>query len=553
MSTTEQQLLYWVLNSLSGGELPIKQTIDGTEFIVIYNPDTKKVERIKNNANDTTKLWSQYIGDFTDDSGVLKLGKLDGNLTIQIDSTTNQIELKGLTEIQEARILTDFEVNGDFSTDESVRIKSNNGSLTLEYTENGDFTQTLQAKDGIIATLDDLPDIDLSNYVTYNGGDQNLDLSNNVVFASSFLGSTVNGTIRANSLSAQGQDPFVKINNTINGDSVEIKLNDVSGDIIIKTPSKDGTLLVDEDLNNTVTFNNQNAIVVNNPDAEEVNGSLTKGEILFTDSSVGTVFKDFSIRKEDYQDNFLVKGSRLIISEIDSSNNVTDYLTFANNTTIINGNLSTESINSQGRLIISNDDGEIELFDSTSNFFLKLNSNLITQDRVLQAPNESGVIALKGNTGWAQYSDTQYTSANPLVITQGNTGTISLDGLTGTVKTQMPSNTTDLFDVSTSKITPIKSGDGYCLSLGFNASTNNNSGDFDIFLDIGGSFTKFKAENKTFPKGSGVVRPFMYNISAFYAGDTFLANGGFIKVTSNTGTTSLFDFDLQIHKTHDAR
>ena len=84
MSTTEQQLLYWVLNSLSGGELPIKQTIDGTEFIVIYNPDTKKVERIKNNANDTTKLWSQYTGDFTDDSGVLKLGKLDDNLTIQI-------------------------------------------------------------------------------------------------------------------------------------------------------------------------------------------------------------------------------------------------------------------------------------------------------------------------------------------------------------------------------------------------------------------------------------------------------------------------------------
>lgn len=157
-------------------------------------------------------------------------------------------------------------------------------------------------------------------------------------------------------------------------------------------------------------------------------------------------------------------------------------------------------------------------------------------------------------TGWAQYGDNQYTAAAPLTITAGSTVIVDLNGAVSTVTSQVPIDAIggQLYDVATSKITPIASGDGYSISMGFKGSSNNNNGSATIGIDIGGSFGQIFKKNFRFPRGTGVIHDF-YLTSQGYALDTFLANGGIIKITSDTGTTHIHDITLQIHRTHKAR
>lgn len=156
------------------------------------------------------------------------------------------------------------------------------------------------------------------------------------------------------------------------------------------------------------------------------------------------------------------------------------------------------------------------------------------------------------STGWAQYGDSQYTSASPLVISQGVTTLLDIDGLSNTIKTQLPTDVSDFYDVATSKITPANSGDGYSFSLGFKASSSSNNGDATLFVDLGGAFTKTFARVFRFPRGTGVAHDFFIT-TQFYSLGTFIANGGLIKIESGTGTTSIYDITLQIHRTHKAR
>lgn len=46
MATTEEQILSILNNSLTGGELPLLSELTGTEFNIIYNPTTNRVERV---------------------------------------------------------------------------------------------------------------------------------------------------------------------------------------------------------------------------------------------------------------------------------------------------------------------------------------------------------------------------------------------------------------------------------------------------------------------------------------------------------------------------
>lgn len=155
-------------------------------------------------------------------------------------------------------------------------------------------------------------------------------------------------------------------------------------------------------------------------------------------------------------------------------------------------------------------------------------------------------------SGWAQYGDSQYTSASPLVISTETNSIIDIDGLGTTVKTQLPDGITDFYDTVNSKIIPENSGDGYSFSIGFKASNTSNNGDATIFVDIGGSFTRIFPRVFRFPRGSGVAHEFFFT-TQFYTLGTFVANGGIIKIESGTGNTSIYDITLQIHRTHKAR
>ena len=169
------------------------------------------------------------------------------------------------------------------------------------------------------------------------------------------------------------------------------------------------------------------------------------------------------------------------------------------------------------------------------------------------SPSEGGGISEGANwTGWAQYGDSKYTELSPLVVTTGTTSVIDIDGLSNTIKSQLPVGSSNLYDVSTSKITPISSGDGYVFTLGFKASNTSNNGDATIFVDIGGVFNRLFARVFRFPRGAGTAHEFYFS-SSFYTLNTFLANGGLIKIESGTGDTSVYDIVLQVHRTHKSR
>ena len=155
-------------------------------------------------------------------------------------------------------------------------------------------------------------------------------------------------------------------------------------------------------------------------------------------------------------------------------------------------------------------------------------------------------------TGWAQYGDSNYIEANPLVTNSGQTSVISLDGLTNTIKSQLPLGVSDLYDAVNSKITPSESGDGYSMSIQFKGKNSSNNGDATIFIDIGGSFTRLFPKSFRFNRGAGTAHDYYFAFN-FYSLDTFITNGGLMKIESGQGNTQIYDVILQIHRTHKSR
>lgn len=156
-------------------------------------------------------------------------------------------------------------------------------------------------------------------------------------------------------------------------------------------------------------------------------------------------------------------------------------------------------------------------------------------------------LVMPRDLGWAQYGDSQYIEASPLVITLGTTSTINLDGLANTLKMHLPDDVTDFYDTTTSKITPAKVGDGYTFSLSFKGKNTSNNGDATIFTDIGGSFTRLFPKTFRFNRGANVVHEYYFTFN-MYTLDTFIANGGLLKIEAGTGNTSIYDIVLQIHR-----
>lgn len=154
--------------------------------------------------------------------------------------------------------------------------------------------------------------------------------------------------------------------------------------------------------------------------------------------------------------------------------------------------------------------------------------------------------------GWAQYGDSQYTEANPLVATEGSTVLLDIDGLGDTVTSQLPSGVPNLYDTINSKITPVSSGDYYTATLQFKAKSSSSNGDAIVFFDLGGTFTRIFPSSFRFNRGAGVGNEY-YLTFGFYSLDTFIANGGLIKIESRVGDSQVYDIILQINKTHDAR
>ena len=164
---------------------------------------------------------------------------------------------------------------------------------------------------------------------------------------------------------------------------------------------------------------------------------------------------------------------------------------------------------------------------------------------------EKGAVLLSDSgTGYGTYSDSQYTSSSPLVIpNDGEFHEINIDSLKLKAESQLPFGITTFY--KDGKITPGDSGDGYSFSLGFKGTSSINNGSATFAIDIGGSFGRIFPRNFRFPRGTSSIHDF-YLTSQGYAGDTFLANGGKVVISSDSGISSIYDIVLQVHRTHKA-
>ena len=156
-------------------------------------------------------------------------------------------------------------------------------------------------------------------------------------------------------------------------------------------------------------------------------------------------------------------------------------------------------------------------------------------------------------TGWADYLDTQFSSASPWQPTPGvwtdfphNSG--------ATIKGQMPTDVTDLF--AGSKITG-RNGDGINVTIELLARpTTAQPTTLRSAVFIGGNLGpladgRIYGRPASFPKGQGEVEPQTFTTGMFTLG-TFEANGGTIQFNP-THAIDIWAVRVVPHRTHKAR
>jgi len=151
-------------------------------------------------------------------------------------------------------------------------------------------------------------------------------------------------------------------------------------------------------------------------------------------------------------------------------------------------------------------------------------------------------------TGWAQYTDGQYTSGSPLNVAAGDTATL-FNNAASTITSDLPIGTDSLWNRTDSTIIGKYVGDAYTIRIDFTAESSSNDGYFDLGIDIGGTQNFILQDTYLFPKGQNA--PHKYSVThSIYTLDTFIANGGKIKIIGGVGTTEIYDVNFVITRTH---
>jgi hypothetical protein len=177
-----------------------------------------------------------------------------------------------------------------------------------------------------------------------------------------------------------------------------------------------------------------------------------------------------------------------------------------------------------------------------ANTAARVGSNLVAIADALTAikPNALGF-------GWANYNTTTFTNASPFVIAPNSTVTLP-NNANNSMISELPAGVTNLYNGTTNKITPALIGDAYLINVRFKARTSANSDFLVLFIDIL-SGVQINADARPFLRGANTEQAFSFSIPVFTM-DTFVANGGLIKIVSNTGTISVYDITYFITRTY---
>lgn len=164
---------------------------------------------------------------------------------------------------------------------------------------------------------------------------------------------------------------------------------------------------------------------------------------------------------------------------------------------------------------------------------------------------ETDIQTLKTQTGWAQYVDNARTTTAPLVITDTtNFTTIPCNGATKD-ETQLPAGFTELFNTTTNKLIAKNVNDKFLLNVRFKARTSAANSSFTIGLDIGAA-NLVSPEDRNFSVGANTQQEFSF-LTTYFTRETFIANGGLIKIRPRTGTLSIYDISIIPELTHKSR
>lgn len=145
-------------------------------------------------------------------------------------------------------------------------------------------------------------------------------------------------------------------------------------------------------------------------------------------------------------------------------------------------------------------------------------------------------------TGWASYSDTQYTDVSTFTLV-ANTDIKLPNNAGNVVDFQKPPDVTTFWDSSAQKI-PGRSGDNLDVMLYWKALASANNASLDVWIDIGGSVGELYRQTFYF-RGTD-EKGVLYALPSAYTLNTWQANGADVFVRSSVNMdfyNIVFNFD----------
>lgn len=140
---------------------------------------------------------------------------------------------------------------------------------------------------------------------------------------------------------------------------------------------------------------------------------------------------------------------------------------------------------------------------------------------------------LQSEKGHAVYFDNEFTDVAPQVIS-GNEYVAVLNNKATAIETYLPYGVDTLYDGT--KLIPPSTGAGFTAYVFFFAKSNANNSHFDFGVDIGGASNEIFKDVNIVVKGVDVYQPYYMPLNGFML-DTFVANGGTIKIKPKSGDT----------------
>lgn len=156
------------------------------------------------------------------------------------------------------------------------------------------------------------------------------------------------------------------------------------------------------------------------------------------------------------------------------------------------------------------------------------------------------ILSTYGLSGWADYTDTTYTTGSPFSVA-AMTDTVIPNGAGTKREQELPLDKTELWNVAGQYI-PGFPGDSYIILCEFKIRRASGTADFSFtnFIDIGGSAPDLYSSKRTV---NGTEDSPIFYAPPAYSLDTWEANGGQVKINCSVAC-EIYDIRHVIHRLH---